>query len=384
MSLSGTGPAPLSGLVVADFSRVLAGPLATMTLADLGAVVVKVERPGTGDDTRTWGPPWGAASSSYFEGLNRGKYSIALDFTDPADRETALSLAARADVVVQNLRLAAFGLDHESVAAVNPSVIYCSITGFGPADLPGYDFLVQAVGGLMSITGQADGDPLKVGVALVDVLTAKDATIGILAALHRRTVTGQGEHVQVDLLSSLLGGLVNQASGYLATGAAPTRMGNRHPSIAPYETLRCADGPIAVACGNDRQFTRLCAAVGAPSLAEDPRFADNPSRVAHREPLVAALEEALAAAPAAEWERRLTAAGIAAGVVRDIGQAIDHARSLGLDPLTKVGETQQIRHPIRYAYARPKTPTPPPALNEHDTLIRSWLSGAATLPHPSP
>ncbi|GAA0456583.1 CoA transferase [Actinoplanes capillaceus] len=370
----------LSGLVVADFSRVLAGPLATMTLADLGATVVKVERPGTGDDTRSWGPPWGAASSAYFEGLNRSKYSIALDFTDPADRVTALALATRADVVVQNLRLAAFGLDYASVAAVNPGVVYCSISGFGDAGLPGYDFLVQAVGGLMSITGEAGGDPLKVGVALVDVLTAKDATIGILAALNHRRTTGRGDHVQVDLLSSLLGGLVNQASGYLATGIAPSRMGNRHPSIAPYETLRCADAPIAVACGNDRQFARLCAVVGAPSLAGDPRFAGNPSRVANREALVEALEKALAAATAAEWEKRLTAAGLAAGVVRDIGQAIGHARDLGLNPLVETGQTPQIRHPIRYAHAHPKPATAPPALGEHDTLIRSWLSGATDLP----
>ncbi|WP_231956940.1 MULTISPECIES: CaiB/BaiF CoA-transferase family protein [unclassified Actinoplanes] len=363
---------PLAGLVVADFSRVLAGPLATMTLADLGATVIKVERPGSGDDTRSWGPPWGTHSSAYFEGLNRSKYSIALDLSDPGDRATALALAARADVMVQNLRLTGFGLDYASVAAINPGVVYCSITGFGPdADLPGYDFVVQAVGGLMSITGESTGEPLKVGVALVDVLTAKDATIGILAALHRRRETGAGDHVQVDLLSSLLGGLVNQASGYLATGRAPGRMGNRHPSIAPYETLRCADVPIAVACGNDRQFARLSAVLGVPGLAEDYRFVDNPSRVAHREVLVDALEAALAAETAAVWERRLTAAGIAAGVVRDIGQAIDRATDLGLDPVVD----GQIRHPVRYANAATRPPAAPPRLGEHSDLVRAWLSG---------
>jgi crotonobetainyl-CoA:carnitine CoA-transferase CaiB-like acyl-CoA transferase len=364
--------APLAGLVVADFSRVLAGPLATMTLADLGATVIKVERPGSGDDTRAWGPPWGATSSSYFEGLNRSKHSIALDLADPADRRTAVQLAERADVLVQNLDLTGFGLGYEHVRAMNPGVVYCEVTGFGPdAGLPGYDFVVQAVGGLMSITGEADGAPLKVGVALVDVLTAKDATIGILAALHRRRETGLGDHVRVDLLSSLLGGLVNQASGYLATGVAPGRMGNRHPSIAPYETLRCADVPLAVACGNDRQFERLCAVLGRPALAGDARFAGNPSRVAHRDELAAELEEALAAEPAAVWERRLTAAGVAAGVVRDIGQAIERADALGLEPLTG----GQIRHPVRYAAATTTYPGRPPRLGEHTDRVRAWLSG---------
>lgn len=368
---------PLEGLMVADFSRVLAGPLTTMTLADLGATVIKVERPGSGDETRSWGPPWGARSSAYFEGLNRGKYSITLDLSDPADRAVALELATRADVLVQNLKMTGFGLDYESVRAVNPGVVYCEVTGFGPdADLPGYDFVVQAVGGLMSITGETDGAPVKVGVALVDVLTSKDATIGILAALHRRGSTGLGDHVQVDLLSSLLGGLVNQASGYLATGVAPGRLGNRHPSIAPYETLRCADAPLAVACGNDRQFERLCAVVGRPDLSADGRFVDNPSRVAHRDALVSALEEALSVASAAVWEERLNAAGVAAGVVRDIGQAIDRATVLGLEPLVE----GQIRHPVRYKAATTKYPTPPPQLGEHSELVRGWLGFGATPP----
>ena len=372
--------APLDGIVVADFSRVLAGPLATMTLADLGATVIKVERPGTGDDTRAWGPPWTGTSSAYFDGLNRGKYGIALDLGDPGDRATAVTLAARADVVVQNLRLEPFDLGYASVSAVNPGVVYCSITGFGPsADLPGYDLLVQAVGGLMSITGTAGGEPLKVGVALVDVLTAKDATIGILAALHRRTSSGRGDHVQVNLLSSLLGGLVNQASGYLATGTPPGRTGNRHPSIAPYETLRCADGPIAVACGNDRQFGRLATVLGRPELASDPRFTDNPSRVAHRDDLAAALEEALAAGTAAQWERRLTAAGVPAGLVGDIGAAITRAASLGLDPLVPVGDGFQVRQPVRFAEAHLPQAARPPALGEHTDLVRGWLSGL--VPH---
>jgi formyl-CoA transferase len=364
--------APLDGIVVADFSRVLAGPLATMTLADLGAMVVKVERPGAGDETRSWGPPWTAdGTAAYFDGINRTKYSIVLDLDDPADRETAMDLARRADVLVHNLKADRFGLDYEAISRMNPAVVYCEITGFGPTtDLPGYDFLVQAVGGLMSITGEADGEPLKVGVALVDVLTAKDATIGILAALRNRERTGRGDHVQVNLLSSLLGGLVNQASNYLATGVPPRRMGNRHPSIAPYETLRCADRPIAIACGNDRQFARLCEVL---EIAPDPKFATNPARVANREELVVILEDALRMRKAADWERLLTAAGVPAGLVEDIGEAIGRATSLGLDPLVAVGENRQVRHPVRYAEARTAPATRPPRLGEHTDMIRTWL-----------
>jgi crotonobetainyl-CoA:carnitine CoA-transferase CaiB-like acyl-CoA transferase len=373
---------PLSGLLVADFSRVLAGPLATMTLADLGATVVKVERPGTGDETRAWGPPWTPTSSAYFDCVNRSKLGITLDLAAPDDRAAALELARRADVVVHNLLgIERFGLDYASVAAGNPGVVYCSITGFGPnADRPGYDFLVQAMGGLMSITGDADGEPRKVGVAVVDVLTGKDAVIGILAALAARARTGRGEHVQVDLLSSLLGGLVNQAANYLATGAAPGRMGNQHPSIAPYETLRCADGLLAVACGNDTQFRRLATVLELPGLAVDTRFATNPARVANRPALVAALEARLASDPAAVWEERLRAAGVPAGLVGDIGTAVQRAADFGLVPTVEVGTQQQIRHPVRYGASATAEPLPPPALGEHDAAVRAWLAGPADAP----
>ncbi len=373
---------PLSGLLVADFSRVLAGPLATMTLADLGATVVKVERPGVGDETRTWGPPWTDTSSTYFECVNRGKLGIALDLADDADRAAALELARRADVVVHNLLgMQRFALDYDAVAARNPGVVYCSITGFGPGtDRPGYDFLVQAMGGLMSITGDPDGEPRKVGVALVDVLTGKDAVIGILAALAARTRTGRGEHVQVDLMSSLLGGLVNQAAGYLATGVAPGRMGNQHPSIAPYETLRCADGLLAVACGNDAQFARLAGVLGRPELAADARFATNPDRVLNRPALVATLEDWLATDTAASWEVRLAAAGVPAGLVGDIGSAIELAAGFGLEPTVEVGTGRQIRHPVRYRANRTAPPNPPPALGEHGELIREWLAGPEDRP----
>jgi len=292
---------PLAGIKVADFSRVLAGPLATMTLADLGASVIKVERPGLGDDTRQWGPPWTAHSSSYFECVNRSKQSVALDLSDPDDLRIAKALIAESDVMVENFltgTLDRLGLGYDAMAALNPQLIYCSITGFGSglgASKPGYDFVVQAVGGLMSISGFPEGPPTKTGVALVDVLTGKDATIAVLAALHERATSGLGQRVEVNLLSSLLGSLVNQTSATLTTGTAPTQMGNKHPSIAPYETFQCGPDTLAIACGNDTQFARLAAALERPELAGDERFATNPSRVANRPALVEALEAALAA-----------------------------------------------------------------------------------------
>ncbi len=371
----------LDGVLVADFSRVLAGPLATAALADLGATVVKVERPGTGDDTRGWGPPWTATTSAYFESANRSKQSITLDLDDPDDRATAVGLALRADVLVENFRTGALdrrGLGYEELSADNPGLVYCSVTGFGSgpgADLPGYDFLVQALGGLMSITGPADGEPTKAGVALVDVLTSKDATIGILAALVERDRSGLGQRVEVNLLSSLLAALVNQASSYLATGTPPGRMGNRHPSIAPYETLRCADGVLAVACGNDTQFRRLAAAVDAPHLADDPRFARNADRVVNRGALVDRLEAQLAAGPVATWVERLTDAGVPAGEVEDIGSALALADRLGLRPRVPVGagEVDQVRNPVTFSRTPVDAYRRPPRLGEHDHAVRASL-----------
>lgn len=372
---------PLDGVLVADFSRVLAGPLATMTLADLGAEVVKVERPDLGDDTRRWGPPWTEHGSSYFECVNRSKQSIALDLRSDDDLAVARSLAARADVLVENFRTGTMdrlGLGYDAVSALNPRLVYCSVTGFGSgagADLAGYDFVVQALGGLMSITGDPDGEPTKAGVALVDVLTGKDATIGILAALQERERSGLGQRIEVNLLSSLLGSLANQASAYLTTGTAPGRMGNRHPSIAPYETLRCADGMLAVACGNDTQFRRICAVLGRPELADDARFATNPARVGHRDELVATLEAELARKDVAAWADLLTGAGVAAGPVNDLGGALELARRLGLDPTTTVGDghPDQVRHPVTWSRSHLRSPTPPPALGEHSTALRARL-----------
>jgi formyl-CoA transferase len=373
---------PLEGVVVADFSRVLAGPLATMTLADLGATVVKVEQPGTGDDTRHWGPPWTEAGSSYFAAANRSKRSITLDLRRPDDLQVARDLVARADVLVENFRtgsLARYGLDAASTLVDHPRLVHCSITGFGShpsaARLPGYDFVVQALGGLMSITGEADADPQKVGVALVDVLTGKDAVIGILAALRHREASGRGQHVEVSLLTSLIGSLANQASSYLATGESPTRRGNQHPSIAPYETLRCSDGLLAVACGNDRQFARLCEALDLTEMASEPRFATNGDRVLHRPALVAALEGRLAEGTAAQWQSRLTAADVPAGVVQDVAQGIALATRLGLDPLVDVaGTAPQVAHPVRYSQFAPSPPTAPPGLGQHGDEIRRWLT----------
>ncbi|HST85248.1 MAG TPA: CoA transferase [Kineosporiaceae bacterium] len=372
---------PLEGLIVADFSRVLAGPLAAATLADLGATVIKVERPGTGDDTRHWGPPWTANASSYFECANRNKKSVELDLTEEADRLLAVELARRADVVLENYRdgaLARRGLSYEQVAVGNPRVIYASITGFGSKqgrDLPGYDFLIQAVGGLMSITGEPD-QPTKVGVALVDVLAAKDAVIGILAALRAREASGAGQRVEVNLLSSLLGSLANQASAYLATGRSPDRMGNRHPSIAPYETLTAKAGSLAVCCGNDYQFRKLADVLGIPEAADDPRYATNGARVANRESLLALLEERLAAAPADVWVLRLTAVGVPAGTVGSIADAFALAERLGLEPVVDVGPDAppQVRNPVILSATPVTRYTAPPRLGEHNHDIRRWLT----------
>jgi formyl-CoA transferase len=379
--------APLSGVLVADFSRVLAGPLTTMWLADLGATVIKVERRDGGDDTRHWGPPWTAGSSTYFCAANRSKLSLALDLAEPDDAELARRRAARADVLVENFRtgvLDQWGLGATTVLATNPGLVYCSITGFGSAQgagLPGYDFVVQALGGLMSITGDPDGEPSKVGVALVDVLTAKDATIGILSALRARDATGQGQHVEVNLLSSLLGSLANQASSFLATGTSPTRMANRHPSIAPYETLRCGPGLLAVACGNDRQFRRLSALLGVPALAQDARFATNAARVENRTDLVVLLEQALASRPAEEWAAACEAAGIPAGQLGTIGEGFARANELGLEPLVDMPAPHppQVANPIRFSRSTLRRPTPPPALDASGSALQRLLAEGGPL-----
>lgn len=375
---------PLDGILVADFSRVLAGPLAAATLADLGARVVKVERPGVGDDTRHWGPPWTASSSSYFECANRSKESIELDLADADDLRVAHELASRCDVFIENFRtgaLARRGLGYAEVSAGNPGVVYASITGFGSrqgANMAGYDFLVQALGGLMSVTGT--DDPTKVGVALVDVLTSKDAVTAILAALHARSTTGQGQCVEVNLLTSLLGSMVNQASAYLTTGISPTLMGNRHPSIAPYETLRAKDGHLAVCCGNEHQFKKLSDVIGAPGLTNDPRFATNADRVANREDLVQLIEAALSGDTVDNWIESLTAVGVPAGRVGSVADAFALAERLGLEPTVAVGNGRppQVRNPITFSSTPVTNYTAPPLLGEHNDEVRRWLNEETT------
>lgn len=372
---------PLDGVLVADFSRVLAGPQAAATLADLGAEVIKVERPGVGDDTRQWGPPWTETSSSYFECANRSKKSVELDLDDPEDLRIAQELAGRCDVLIENFRTGTLdrcGLGYEHVAARNPGVVYASITGFGSrggAALGGYDFLVQAVGGLMSITGSPE-EPTKVGVALVDVLTSKDTVVGILAALQARNRLGYGQRVEVNLLSSLLGSLANQASAYLTTGRPPGRIGNRHPSIAPYEILMAKDGHLAVCCGNDGQFRKFAEILGKPTLAGDACFGTNADRVANRESLVAELERALAADTVDAWTQRLTEAGVPAGKVGSIADGFNLADQLGLEPTVCVGEGRppQVRNPIIFSSTPVTSYAAPPLLGQHNDDVRRWLT----------
>ncbi|MFE0799981.1 CaiB/BaiF CoA transferase family protein [Streptomyces sp. NPDC058812] len=371
----------LQGVRIADFSRVLAGPYATMLLADLGAEVVKVERPGGGDDTRAWRPPADASgTSTYFLGVNRNKRSVALDLTTDEGRDRARALIAGSDVVVENFRpgtMEKLGLGHEALLAADPRLVYCSVTGFGTgagAGLPGYDLLVQAVGGLMSVTGAPDphGEPTKTGVALVDVITGLHATVGILAALRHRERTGEGQLVEVSLLGSLLSAMANQASGYVAAGVVPGRLGNAHPSIAPYETFPTADRPIALAVGNDRQFAALTALLGAPRLADDARFRTNPDRVAHRSELRPLLQDRLRTRTADHWADVLPAAGVPAGPVNALDEAFAYAERLGVEAVVDVGGTRQVAHPIRLGATPASYRLAPPELGEHtDEVFRA-------------
>ncbi|MEP9394909.1 CoA transferase [Gordonia sp. VNK1] len=366
----------LGGLVVADFGRVLAGPYATMLLADLGAEVIKIERPGSGDDTRSWGPPWVGDQSSYFLSVNRNKQSLSVDLTDPDGLARARDLVARADVVVENFlpgTMDRLGLGYDDARKINPDIVYCSVTGFGGNNqLPGYDLLIQAVGGLMSITGPDPDTPTKVGVAMVDVITGLHATVGILAALRHRDATGEGQRVEVNLLSSLLSALVNQSSAYVAAGVVPHAMGNRHPSIAPYEVFSASDRPLVLAVGNDRQFASLAKAIGLPDLAVDERFSTNTARVAHREELGRILNDALAADTADNWFTALTAERVPCGPLNDIDDAIALAERLGLAPVITIDDDRrdapitQVANPIRLSATPATYRSAPPLLGEDD------------------
>lgn len=364
----------LDGITIVDFSRVLAGPYATMLLADFGATVIKVERPGSGDETRAWNPPVDAEGmATYFAAVNRNKRSVVRDLSDEDERQSILELVRTADVVVENFRDGAMdrlGLGYDRLRELNPRLIYCSITGFGTAagkHLPGFDLLVQAVGGLMSITGRRAGEPTKTGVAVVDVITGLHATTGILAALIARGETGPGQRVEVDLLSSLLSALVNQASGYLGAGVVPGILGNAHPSIAPYEVFETADRPLVVAVGTDGQFRSFAAALGMPELAVDQRFSSNASRVAHRAELAAIITEVLSRSDADYWFALMTDNDVPAGPINSIDEAFAFAERLGLHPTVDIEGGAYVANPIRLSRTPATYRTAPPRLGEAPT-----------------
>lgn len=370
---------PLTGMLVADFSRVLAGPYATMLLADMGADVIKVESP-QGDETRTWMPPVRGDVSTYYLGINRGKRSIALDLRADADVEAARELARRADVMIENFKpggLARFGLDYDSVRAANPGLVYTSISGFGSgkgAHVPGYDLMVQAISGLMSLTGDPDGPPYRAGISVFDVMAGNHAVIGILAALRHRDATGDGQHIEINLLSSALTGLVNHSSAYVAGDVVPYRMGNAHPSVFPYEPLPASDKDIIIAAANDGQFRKLCQVLDIPGVADDPRFARNADRTANREQLRPLLLERLRTRTATEWFEALVAVGVPCGPINTIDGGFAMAQRFGLDPVVEVGGVPTTRHPIRFSATPAEYELPPPALDEHGAEIRKWLA----------
>lgn len=376
----------LAGVRVLDFSRILAGPFCTMMLGDLGADVIKVERPGSGDDTRQWGPPWhgegDAAQSAYFLSVNRNKRSLTLDLKSEAGRQVARDLAARSHIVIENLKrggMAALGLGYDDLRAFNPGLVYCSITGFGQdgpyADRPGYDFVIQAMSGLMSITGPVDGPPYKIGVAIADVIAGLFAASSILAALRHSERTGQGQHIDTALLDTQIAALVNVASNYLVSGETPARYGNQHPNIVPYQAFEAADGAFAVAVGNDGQFARLCALMGRPELSADARFATNPARVQHRETLIETLGGVFVQRPAAEWVDRLLEAGIPCGPINDIPAILTdpHVQARGL--LRVIDGLSMIGPPVALSATPGTLRRPPPRLGQHTDEILSEVLG---------
>nr|WP_306427870.1 MULTISPECIES: CoA transferase [unclassified Brevibacterium] len=372
------GTGPLAGVLVADFSRVLAGPYATMLLADMGATVIKVEGP-VGDETRSWRPPEHEGVSTYYMSINRNKLDVVLDFADPEDLAMARELARRADVVVENFKvggLAKFGLDYDSVVQDNPNVVYASLTGFGPSfKRPGYDLLIQGLSGYMSLNGEPDGEPTKSGFAVFDVITGLHTALGIVTALRHRDLTGQGQHVETNLLSSALSGMANQTGAYAAAGVVPTRMGNEHPSLYPYAPFPTGAGELILAVGNDRQFAALCSVLGCEELLDDERFVHNPGRTANRAKLRPVLVAALAARSAGDWYEPLSAAGVPCAPINDVAGGVDYAASIGLEPLVDIDGMRSIANPIRLSETPASYDSAPPALDADGDAIRSWLRG---------
>ncbi len=381
-------PRPLDSIRVLDLSRVLAGPWATQNLADLGADVIKVERPGTGDETRTWGPPWlktadgrPTRESAYYLSINRGKKSVAIDLADARGQRIVRDLAAKSDVLVENYKvgdLARYGLAYEDVRAVNPRIVYCSLTGFGQtgphAARPGYDFVFQAMGGLMSITGEADGrpggGPQKAGIAVTDVFSGMYASLAVTAALLHRERTGEGQHIDLSLLDAAIALTANQAVSYLCSGVVPQRHGNAHPNIVPYQVFDATDGPLVLAVGNDGQFAAFCRIAGRPELAGDPRFATNPERIRHRATLVAIVEAIIARRSRRDWIEALDAAGVPAGPIQDLRQVFDseHARRRGLHveiPHASGVPSPTVANPMRFSATPVEYTLPPPTLGQH-------------------
>lgn len=378
-----SGRGPLDGLIVADLSRVLAGPYCSMLLADLGATVIKVES-ADGDDTRTWSPPEKDGVSTYFMSINRNKRSIVLDFRDADDVALVHELFRRSDIVLENFKpgaLEKFSLDYESAREINPALIYLSISGFGTAEgswLPGYDLVVQAVSGLMSLTGAQDGPAYRAGISVFDVMTGLHGTIGVLAALNQRRDTGEGQHVEVNLLSSAMSGLVNQTAAFVAGGVVPHRMGNEHPSVYPYQTMPTKDRDVIITAANDRQFRALCGVLEVAELADDERFRLNVDRTANRAELHPILVERLSTWGADDLFVALNKVGVPCGPVNSIAEGVELAERLGLQPRVTLGsgdrEVDLVRNPISFSGAEIRYASPPPELGEHSAEIRDWLS----------
>jgi crotonobetainyl-CoA:carnitine CoA-transferase CaiB-like acyl-CoA transferase len=387
----------LSGFRVLDLSRVLAGPWCGQTLADLGAEVIKIERPGAGDDTRGWGPPWmkgqnaeSSGEASYYQSTNRGKLSVALNIASPEGQEMIRALAASCDVLIENYKagsLAKYGLDYASLAAINPRLVYCSVTGFGQtgprAAEPGYDFIIQGMGGLMSITGERDdlpgGGPQKVGVAFADLMTGLYSTVAIQAALLSREKTGLGQHVDMALLDVQVATLCNQSQNYLASGKPPGRYGNAHANIVPYQVFRASDRDFIIACGNDSQFVSLCNAIGLPDLPNDPRFARNADRVSNREAIVAILAKHFLGASADEWVGRIHPQGVPVGAINSIAQALDEPQVLARNMLVNIphplkADFVTVGSPIKLSGTPVEYLRPAPMLGEHtDEVLKREL-----------